>query len=156
VAQAPCERCGTFIQGEPFTFGPKEVCESCSILLRQQIRLYSTNYTLVLGLLGNFAMAGVLCAINWKRLGDRTRMRNATIVAVVGVVWVAFGMVYNVPGGVMLGANIIGTMVAMQSMKDAYQQHRREGGADANKLWPVLSLIGVILLAGVILTFTEL
>jgi hypothetical protein len=74
---------------------------------------------------------------------------------VVGVVFTALRLVHELPSGVTLGANVGGTMVAVQAMKDAYRQHRREGGADASKLWPVLILIGTVVLAGVILVFTE-
>ena len=155
----PCERCGTFVQGEPERVGVREVCAACASLLRKELRLYPTWYVYVLGILLNFTLAGVLSAINWKRLGDRIRMRNSLLIAAFGVVWTTLvvGFEFRAGGGIII--NIIGTRVAAQALESAYDQHKRAGGPRANLLWPVVILAGIVallmLLAAVFLVLTD-
>jgi hypothetical protein len=118
----------------------RRVCESCAALLRQETRLYPYEYILALGILGNFAFAAVLSAINWKRMGDKVRMRNAILLAVLGVGWLVFMVAKDVKGGGCV-VNIIGSLVAAQGLKEGWAEHKKAQGARANLLWPLL--IGV-------------
>jgi hypothetical protein len=142
----PCDRCGTFIQGAPEKLGPRQVCGSCAALLRKELRLYPTWYIYTFGILLNFTFAGICSAINWKRLGDRTRMRNSAIMAAVGIAWTTAVIVleFNSFGGMFI--NIIGTRVAAQSLDDVYKQHKEAGGARANLIWPLVITVGVFVL----------
>jgi hypothetical protein len=145
----PCDRCGTFIQEAPEKIGPRLLCESCAVLLRKELRLYPTWYIYLWGILGNFAFAGIFSAINWKRLGDKTRMRNAIIMAVFGVVLTAavIALQFRSYGGLII--NIFGTRGAVQSLDDVYQRHKAAGGARANLLWPLVITVGAILLMAI-------
>ncbi len=159
-AGVPCERCGTFVQGEPVQVGVRRVCEACAPLLRKELRLYPTWYVYVLGIVINFTLAGVLSAINWKRLGDRTRMRNSLLIAAFGAIWTTLVVAFEFrPGGGII-INIIGARVAAQALDSAYQQHKRAGGARANLLWPLLVIAGsvalLMLLAAVVLVLTDM
>lgn len=149
----PCERCGTFIQEEPRKVDVHLLCETCAPLLRKEIRLYPTWYVFVLGIVVNFTIASALSAINWKRLGDRTRMRNASILAVCGVAWtvLVMGLEFKAKGGYILTniINIIGTTVAAQALDGAYKQHKQQGGSRANLLWPPLIAVSAILAVGI-------
>lgn len=155
----PCERCGSFIQGEPEQVGVREVCAACAPLLRKELRLYPTWYVYVLGIVLNFTLAGVLSAINWKRLGDRVRMRNSLLIAAFGVVWTTLVVVFEFRAGGGIIINIIGTRVAAQALESAYDQHKRAGGPRANLLWPVVILAGVaallVVVAAVFLVLTD-
>ncbi|WNG44992.1 hypothetical protein F0U60_13450 [Archangium minus] len=148
----PCDRCGTFVQGAPEQIGPRRVCEACAALLRKEIRLYPTWYIYLWGVLLNFTIAGVLSAINWKRLGDRTRMRNSVLVAVFGVAWTALVLFLQFKMGAGLFINVIGSRVAAQSLQDVYEQHKKAGGARANLLWPLVISVGVFVLLVIAVT----
>jgi uncharacterized membrane protein YeaQ/YmgE (transglycosylase-associated protein family) len=146
-AQVPCPRCGTFLSGVPVKVWERRVCESCATLLREEARLYPYAYIMALGILGNFGFAAILSAINWKRLGDRSRMRNAIIVAVLAGGWIAFLLAKDVSGGGLF-INIIGSVMAAQGMKEAWEEHRKADGARANLVWPLViglgSFLGVV------------
>ncbi|HEY0093772.1 MAG TPA: hypothetical protein VGB96_05585 [Archangium sp.] len=151
----PCERCGTFLQGKPRNVGVRRVCETCASLLRKQLRLYPTWYVSALGILINFTLAGALSAINWNRLGDRSRMRNALVITAAGVLWSMLIMArsYEVDDGLTgrmlsLVINLVATQVAAQALKPEYAQHVQQGGARANLLWPLLIGIGTIVAVG--------
>ncbi|HEX8824557.1 MAG TPA: hypothetical protein VF794_31840 [Archangium sp.] len=146
----PCERCGTFIQGEPQQIGVRQVCESCAPLLRKELRLYPTWYVYVLGIVLNFTLAGILSAINWKRLGDKTRMRNSLIITAFGVAWSTLVVVFEFKAGGGIITNIIGTRVAAQALAGVYDEHKKAGGARANLLWPLVSLVGAFALLVVV------
>jgi len=145
-AGVPCERCGTFVQGEPERVGVREVCAACASLLRKELRLYPTWYVYVLGIVLNFTLAGVLSAINWKRLGDRIRMRNSLLIAAFGALWTTLVVVFEFRAGGGIIINIIGTRVAAQALESAYDQHKRAGGPRANLLWPILITAGLLAL----------
>lgn len=141
----PCERCGTFIQGAPQLIGERQLCESCAPLLRKELRLYPTWYVYTWGILINCTIAGVLAAINWKRLGDKARMRNALIVAAVGFVWSTFVVIMDFQARSMLSiVHVVATAVAAQALDQAYKSHKRQGGARANLLWPVGVVLGIL------------
>lgn len=156
----PCDRCGTFVQGAPEQIGPRRVCEACAALLRKEIRLYPTWYIYVWGVLLNFTVAGILSAINWKRLGDRTRMRNSVLVAVFGAAWTALVLFLQFRAGAGLLINIIGTRVATQALSDVYEQHKKAGGVRANMLWPVVIGVGgfvlLVIAAALLLDDTDM
>jgi hypothetical protein len=126
--------------------GVRLLCETCAPLLRKEIRLYPPWYVYVWGILINFSIAAILSALNWKRLGDRSRMRNASIMAAFGVAWTALvvALEFNAGGGLII--NIIGTNVAAQALSSEYEQHKQQGGARANLLWPLASALGVFAL----------
>jgi hypothetical protein len=154
-AGVPCERCGTFVQGKPEQVGVREVCAACAPLLRQELRLYPTWYVYVLGIGLNFTLAGVLSAINWKRLGDRTRMRNSLIVTALAVACSGLMLAYDNRVFSAL-TNLIGTGVAAQALGPAYEQHRKAGGARANLFWPPLITGLLFLLFAVVLVLTDM
>ncbi|PTL78527.1 hypothetical protein [Vitiosangium sp. GDMCC 1.1324] len=145
-ARVPCERCGTFLLGAPRKIGPRRVCKACARLLRDEIALYPTGYIYVWGILINVTFAGIFAAINWKRLGNRTRMWNAVIVAVCGVVWTLIAI--NLPNIACAGfiINLIGTRIAAQTLDEEYERHKKEGGARASLLWPVIISLGAMML----------
>jgi hypothetical protein len=144
AAPVPCERCGTFVQGAPVKVWTQKVCESCATLLRQEVQLYPYGYILGVGILGNFALAAILCALNWKRLGDTSRMRNAIVMSVIGGAWVAFMLIKDIQGGGCF-VNLIGSVVASQGLKEVWEEHKKAGGARANLVWPVVLGVGGIL-----------
>lgn len=144
AAAVPCERCGTFLPGSPLRARASRVCAPCASLLRKQLPLYPYVYLNVVGMLLHFALAAVLSAINWRRLGDRERMWNASIVAVFGVLWLLAGLALGIRGGFLVLANIVGARVATQGLREPCEKHWRAGGTKANRLWPVLIAIGVL------------
>jgi hypothetical protein len=145
----PCDRCGTFVQGTPEQLGTYRVCEACVPVLRKEIRLYPTWYVYVWGILLNVTFAGIFSAINWKRLGDKVRMRNAIIVTVLGVVASAALITFASSSRIGFFMNIAGTQVAAQALDAAYKRHKAEGGARANLLWPLVITVGVFVLIAI-------
>lgn len=145
--QLACDRCGTFVaSSEVSSIGPRRVCRACAAVLRKEIKLYPYAYVLVMGLLGNFAIAAVLSALNWRRLGDKERTRISLVVAGLGLVWIVALLWFDL-GRLGFPANIGGTLAVTNGFNKIYAQHRKEGGARANMLWPVLILIGLFALA---------
>ncbi len=143
TSQLPCERCGTFVPGDPIRVGTRQVCEACASHLRKELRLYPYLYVLLVGSFFNFALAGILAGINWKRLGDKTRARNAFIIAALGGAWMVMMIALDTSmrGGLIL--NFIGARVAVQAMEQPYKKHREAGGGRANLIWPVVATLGV-------------
>jgi hypothetical protein len=143
TSQLPCERCGTFMPGDPIRVGTRQVCASCAATLRKELRLYPYVYVLVVGTLFNFCLAGILAGLNWKRLGDKPRARNAFIIAALGVVWMGVLIFLDTAmrGAVIL--NFIGARVAAQGLDEVYKQHKAAGGTRANLIWPVVYTLGV-------------
>lgn len=145
----PCDRCGTFIPGTPEKIGPRLLCESCAELVRKELRLYPTWYIYLWGILGNFTFAGIFSAINWKRLGDKDRMRNAILLAVTGLVLTTVVVLLELRsyGGLII--NVIGTRVAVQTLDEVYKRHKEGGGARANLLWPLVITVGGFVLMAI-------
>jgi hypothetical protein len=141
----PCDRCGTFLREEPILVGSRSVCSACATALRQEQKLYPYGYILALGVLGNFAVGGVLAALCWKRLEDRTRMWTAAAVAGAGVIWLVVLLVFEPVVRLALPLNVVGTFAALGPYKHTWLQHRRAGGARANLLLPVVITIGCML-----------
>jgi hypothetical protein len=152
----PCDRCGTFIQGAPEKIGPRRVCESCAALIRKELKLYPTWYIYLWGILGNFTFAGIFSAINWKRLGDKTRMRNAIIMTVFGMVLTVAIILLQFRSYGALIINILGTRAAAQTLDAVYEQHKRGGGARANLLWPLAIFLGALVLVTIVVIAVDI
>jgi hypothetical protein len=159
---APCERCGTFIQGAPVELEGLQVCPACAALAVKGIKLYPSRYVLVLALLTPI-LGGTLAAINWKRLRSPGRMWLAIILAVHGVALSAFNYALGFPAFVEFIVSIVGrdavrlpmaflyrhrmgfficrvlaTLLVLHGMKITVAQYRKAGAATANLGWPLL------------------
>lgn len=146
----PCDRCGTFIQGEPQQVQARQLCKACAVRLRAELeerKLYSYWYLIGVGLLLNPTLTAILAAINWKRLGQPFRMWTSIVVTVITAAWTAnwlySGDVPSIPLK-LLGALVV-IAVSTQGMKPLYQKHLAVGGGRASGFLPVLIVVVVVL-----------
>jgi hypothetical protein len=147
----PCERCGTFTQA-PVKVGARELCDACASLLRNETRLYPYVYTNVVGILLNPSVAAILSALNWKRLGDRERTRNALILGVFAIAWTIVSMAFDIPYSIIFFVGVAATRIATLGLKEPLEAHWQAGGSRANRLWPVLITLGIfaVMFAGIL------
>jgi hypothetical protein len=144
-----CARCGAFLPED--TSGAE--CMACGDKLRAERLargLYPTWYILVLGVFGNFSIAGALSALNWRALGERTRERMAWGVAAMGLVLTVLWLSADSRMAFRGGLGLVGSLVAVQGLEPVYKAHRAAGGKRANLLEP-LGLLAVALVLIIVL-----
>ena len=142
-----CRHCGELL---PPAAGPRLAQQPYTLPQPPQprsVRLYPVGYIWAWGMLANATLAGIFAAINWKRLGDRTRFWLAVGVSVLGLVasalWIALEV--GVRPTPFLLINGVLTGVACWGLQRRYQKHRAGGGDRASLLLPVLIAVGGVL-----------
>ncbi|WNG13813.1 hypothetical protein [Cystobacter fuscus] len=120
-----------------------------SVLPAKEIRLYPSWFIILLGFCLNFTFAGILSAINWKRLGERSLMRYASFYAALGaVLTVLYSLSDFERPFLVFVINGCATFLASFDVNVVYARHKKNGGARANLLWPALiAPISVVLLS---------
>jgi hypothetical protein len=110
-----------------------------SVLPVKEIRLYPSWLIILVGVCLNSTFAGILSAINWKRLGDRALMRYASFYAALGAVLTVLYSFSNFERPFLVFAiNGCATFLASFEVNVVYARHKKNGGASANVVWPAL------------------
>ena len=152
----PCERCGHSPPTARVAVAGKRVCIACADQLVRDARpapaIWPTFLIFATGFLSPLAPP-VLAAINWARLGDRRRVRDAVGLVILGAVCSVGQVISNFSALdaeltsvdvdrqlpfvlVALGVAFFATL----PLRRRYTEHRLQGGRRAS-VWPAL-LIG--------------
>lgn len=106
-------------------------------------RLWPVGYIWGVGVLLNGVTASILCALNWKRLGDDRRAREAWIIAGVGAAaMVGVITIPKVPAFAGLVLSILMTKQVIRGLEVPWRTHKAQSGPVANRLVPILATIG--------------
>ncbi|HLL04451.1 MAG TPA: hypothetical protein VK539_27960 [Myxococcaceae bacterium] len=147
------------------------------MLLVKDTSLYAYVPLNVVGMLVSFMLAGLMSALNWKRLGNPRRMWISIGVTLLGVGWTypklfrlsALGLnmpepetarplvsfIQSLPFLVDLGVHVVATVVATWGLKTPCQEHVRAGGARSSVLLPLGLYLGPLIVWGLFSDITR-
>jgi len=151
-APLPCERCGFAPATARVEVEGKRVCLTCAAHLTRAAQpapaLWPTFLVFATGFLSPVAPP-VLAAINWSRLGERRRMREALGLALVGALC-DVGRVVSMLSGTdpdkQLPFIAVGLLIAFFAtipLRQTYLAHRQRGGKAARLLPALLVALGL-------------
>jgi hypothetical protein len=148
----PCERCGFAPPTARVAVGGKRVCLACAEhLTRASLpapALWPTLVVFATGFLSPLAPP-VLAAVNWARLGERRRMREALGLALVGGICDVGRVVAMLQGTAperQLPFIAVGLLIAFFAtipLRPRYLAHRERGGKNAGFLPALLIAVGL-------------
>lgn len=154
-----CERCGGFHGDAAVLLRGKRLCAACGERVLREIRsarLWPLGYLWVVGVLLGGAVAAVLAALNWRRLGEAERSRNAWIYAGLGVAGTtAIVALQKAPASLNVLFSIAVTKLAVNGFEVPWRTHKEQGGQVANRVLPILITLAVVVAVGVIYAAIE-
>ncbi len=124
----------------------QRLCAACGERIKQEIqstRLWPVGYIWGVGVLLNGVTGAILSALNWKRLGDERRAREAWTIAGIGAAaFVAIIAIPKVPGVLGMVVSIAMTRHAVKGLEVPWSTHKAQSGPVANRLLPILATLG--------------
>lgn len=149
----PCSRCGTFVpDDQTVQFLGKRYCTACHERMMASLRLWPWGYIVGVGMLLNVAVATVLLALNWRRLGEHQRERSMWAATVAIVVMLIAIMAVPTPRGTVTGASVFATWQLSKSYRPVWAELKAKGARRANVVLPVVFATAAVLVVAITLT----
>jgi hypothetical protein len=128
------------------------VCAECVSRSAKDLRLYPHGYVVAIGILANPVVAAILMAINYSRLGDRDRVRQMAITAVVlGVVLAIWLALPTAPTWLALPIGVAISTWLARPYRETWHRLKAAGAQRANVFLPIVFVVfGVVALGAIV------